>query len=167
MPEEIEKGRLKDLKDTYKSVLVLHGPNLNLLGERETDIYGRMSLNSLDRLLQKRGESLGARVTFYQSNCEGALVDKIHEARRSADGILINPAALTHNSYSIRDALAAVTLPVVEVHLSNIYAREPFRTESVISPVAAGVISGLGPDSYLFGLEALVKIIKRLRGEKD
>ncbi len=153
--------------DTLKKVMVLHGPNLNLLGSREPDVYGRVTLDQIDTCLRERGEALGVAVESFQSNHEGALADKIQEARGRADGILINPAALTHYSYTLRDALAAVNLPVIEVHLSNIYARESFRSRSVISAVAVGVISGLGSDSYLWGLEALVKIIEEHQGAED
>jgi 3-dehydroquinate dehydratase-2 len=146
-----------------KNVLVLHGPNLNLLGSREKSIYGTVTLAEIDRALVQRGGELGAAVHCYQSNHEGALVDKIQHSSGCSDGILINPAALTHYSYALRDALAAVGLPLVEVHLSNIFAREPFRAHSVISPLAGGVICGLGLSSYLLGLEALLNLIQEQR----
>ncbi|NMA92216.1 MAG: type II 3-dehydroquinate dehydratase [Firmicutes bacterium] len=141
-------------------IMVLHGPNLNLLGEREPGIYGRLSLSRIDRMLKEEGLALGVAVDCHQSNGEGELVDHIQGARRRYQGILINPAALTHYSYSLRDALVAVELPVIEVHLSNIFAREQFRHHSVISPVAEGIICGLGPESYRLGLQALVKILE-------
>lgn len=146
-----------------KNVLVLHGPNLNLLGSREKSIYGTVTLSEIDRALVQRGGELGYAVQCYQSNHEGALVDKIQHASGYSDGILINPAALTHYSYALRDALAAIGLPLVEVHLSNIFAREPFRAHSVISPLANGVICGLGTNSYLLGLEALINLIQEYR----
>lgn len=149
------------------NVLVLHGPNLNLLGSRETAVYGMLTLSEIDRALEQRGAGLGANVCCFQSNHEGALVDKIQQALGLSDGILINPGALTHYSYALRDALAAVGLPLVEVHVSNIFAREPFRAHSVISPIAGGVICGLGPESYLLGLEALVKLIKGEQGGRN
>lgn len=143
-----------------KKVLVIHGPNLNLLGEREPEIYGKLTLSRIDSALREQGTLLGAEVVCYQSNREGELVDQIQEARRRYQGILINPAALTHYSYSLRDALSASRLPVIEVHLSNIFAREEFRRYSVVSPVARGVICGLGLDSYRLGLQALVNLIQ-------
>ncbi|MEW5785658.1 MAG: type II 3-dehydroquinate dehydratase [Bacillota bacterium] len=152
-------GRSKKLNDTKKRILVLHGPNLNLLGRREPAVYGTTTLPEIDAALALRAASLGVAVDCCQSNHEGALVDRIQEAPGVYQAILINPAALTHYSYALREALDAAALPVIEVHLSNIFAREPFRHLSVISPVAGGVICGLGADSYLWGLEALVKII--------
>jgi len=148
-------------------VLILHGPNLNLLGSREKSIYGSTTLAEIDRALERRGRELDVAVQSFQSNHEGVLVDKIHQAAGYSDGILINPGALTHYSYALRDALAAVGLPLVEVHLSNIFAREAFRAHSVISPLAAGVICGLGPHGYLLGLEALVRIIREKQGDQN
>ncbi len=143
------------------SILVLHGPNLNLLGRREPELYGTRTLAEIDQFLKERAPDLDARVETFQSNCEGALIDRIQEAQGHFDGILINPGALTHYSYSLRDALSASRLPLVEVHLSNIFAREPFRRHSVISPVAGGIMCGFGEDSYLLGLEALLNMIKK------
>ncbi len=142
-------------------VLVLHGPNLNLLGGRDPDIYGSLTLEQVNEALKERGSNLRAEVDCFQSNHEGLLADRIQEAAHVYDGLLINPAALTHYSYVLRDTLAACGLPLVEVHLSNIYAREAFRQHSVISPVAGGVICGLGMDSYLLGLEALIRLIEK------
>ncbi|MBW4635380.1 MAG: type II 3-dehydroquinate dehydratase [Iphinoe sp. HA4291-MV1] len=143
------------------SVLVLHGPNLNLLGQREPGIYGSLTLAEIDRLLEEEGKKLQAKVICLQSNHEGALVDAIHEALRQHQGILINAGAYTHTSVALRDAIAAVNLPTVEVHLSNIYRREDFRHHSYIAPVAIGQISGFGVQSYLLGLQALVHHIRK------
>jgi 3-dehydroquinate dehydratase II len=142
-------------------VLVVHGPNLNLLGTREPEIYGATTLAEIDARLLAIGKEAACEVESFQSNHEGALLDRIHEARSWADGILINPGGLSHTSVALRDALAACGLPVVEVHLSNVFAREPFRHHSFVSGVAVGVISGFGPESYRLGLEAL---LAHLRG---
>ncbi|ABQ26013.1 type II 3-dehydroquinate dehydratase [Geotalea uraniireducens] len=136
-------------------ILVLHGPNLNMLGTREPEVYGKMTLDDIDSTLKELACELGVELTIYQSNSEGALVDKIQSAVGSFDGILINPAAYTHTSVAIRDAIAATALPTVEVHLSNIHSREEFRTKSFVAPIALGQISGFGADSYLLGLRAL------------
>ena len=143
------------------NVIVIHGPNLNLLGGRDPEIYGTLTLDEIDHALKEHGAVLGVKVDFVQSNHEGTLIDAIQNAAQKCDAILINPAALTHYSYALRDALTASNLPIVEVHLSNIFAREPFRNSSIISPIACGVICGLGLDSYLLGLEALVKILEK------
>jgi 3-dehydroquinate dehydratase-2 len=137
-------------------ILVLHGPNLNLLGTREPEVYGTTTLEEIDRQLALRAAKAGGEVRCFQSNHEGALVDRIHEGRAWAHGVLINPGALTHTSIALRDALAGVGLPAVEVHLSNVHAREEFRSRSLISPVALGVVTGFGTHSYLLGLEALL-----------
>src|SRR5512141_692763 len=142
-------------------ILVLHGPNLNLLGTREPGVYGRLTLAEINSALTSLARELGAEVTLFQSNSESVLIDTIHSAVASSDGILINPAAFTHTSVAIRDAIAAVALPTVEVHLSNIHAREKFRTRSFIAPIAIGQVSGFGLDSYLMGFRALFNHIKK------
>lgn len=142
------------------SILVLHGPNLNLLGQREPGIYGSLTLAEINRLLEEAGFKLQAKVFSMQSNHEGILVDTIHGALGQYQGILINGGAYTHTSVALRDAIAAVNLPTVEVHLSNIYRREDFRHHSYIAPVAIGQISGFGVQSYLLGLQALVNHLR-------
>jgi 3-dehydroquinate dehydratase-2 len=141
-------------------ILVLHGPNLNLLGEREPEIYGRATLAEIDAKLRDQAAASGASVESFQSNHEGALIDRIQAARRTHQAIIINPGGLTHSSVALRDALAATGLPVVEVHLSNIYAREPFRHVSYVSGIALGQISGLGAKGYELALEALLDRLK-------
>ena len=137
-------------------ILVLHGPNLNLLGEREPEVYGRTTLAEIDARLRKLGADSGVAVESFQSNHEGALIDRIHAARKDCDGIVINPGGLTHTSVSLRDALVAFAKPVIEVHLSNVHARERFRRHSLVSGVALGSISGLGAHGYELALQALV-----------
>jgi 3-dehydroquinate dehydratase-2 len=139
---------------------VLHGPNLNLLGLREPEIYGSVTLAKIDRLLEIDAEKLQVGISCLQSNHEGVLVDAIHAAREKHQGILINAGAYTHTSVAIRDALSAVQISTVEVHLSNIYKREEFRHHSYIAPIAIGQISGFGADSYRLGLQALVNYLK-------
>jgi 3-dehydroquinate dehydratase II len=143
------------------SILVLHGPNLNLLGKREPGVYGTTTLDDINRSLEAEAQSLQVQLSFLQSNHEGGLVDAIHAALDQHQGILINPGAYTHTSVAIRDAIAAVALPTVEVHLSNVYRRESFRHHSYIAPVAVGQISGFGAESYLLGLRGLVKYLEK------
>ena len=141
-----------------KSILILHGPNLNLLGSREPQVYGNYRLEDINQALITRATELGVQVRCFQSNHEGALIDALHEAREWADGIVFNPGAYTHTSVALRDAISAIEIPVVEVHLSNVYAREPFRHKSLLAPVCLGKIAGFGWRSYLLGLQALADI---------
>jgi 3-dehydroquinate dehydratase-2 len=143
---------------TSTSILVIHGPNLNLLGRREPEVYGTQTLADIDAELQAAAKELGVEIDCFQSNHEGELIDRIQEAMGASAGILINPGGFTHTSVALRDALVATSLPVVEVHLSNIFAREDFRQHSYVSPIAMGVISGLGADGYRFGLESLTRV---------
>ncbi|HEY9301419.1 MAG TPA: type II 3-dehydroquinate dehydratase [Phormidium sp.] len=141
-------------------ILVLHGPNLNLLGKREPGVYGTVTLDEINQLLEREAEALQIKVSPFQSNHEGVLVDAIHAAIGQYQGLLINAGAYTHTSVAIRDAIAAVAIPTVEVHLSNIYKREEFRHHSYIAPVSIGQISGFGAQSYWLGLIALVNHLK-------
>ncbi len=141
-------------------ILVVNGPNLNMLGKRDKTIYGEKTLAEIDALVKKQGEDLAIEVMTVQSNSEGALIDFIQEQERSAEGLIINPGALTHYGFSLRDALADTKLPIIEVHLSNIYAREDWRAESVIAPIATGQISGLGWRGYVAALRTLAAELK-------
>ena len=143
-----------------KKILVIHGPNLDLLGEREIDIYGKFSLDDINAQLEKLAKELGVEVKCVQLSGEGEIAKELGGARGKFDAVLINPAAYTHYSVAIRDAVAAIKLPTVEVHLSNIYAREEFRHKSVIASVATGQVSGFGVNSYLLGLRAAVELLK-------
>lgn len=141
-----------------KQLLVVHGPNLNLLGERSPEIYGRETLEELNVKILAYAETFGLTVKFFQSNSEGALIDFIQENRKWADGMVINPAAYTHTSIALRDAIEGCNIPTVEVHLSKVEEREPFRRHSMISDVCVATFSGFGPESYLKGIEALFRI---------
>mgnify|MGYP001368752874 CR=1 FL=1 len=146
-----------------KKILVIHGPNLNLLGSREVGIYGKVTLKQIDSELSKIARAQKVSLETFQSSHEGEIVEKIGGAKGKFDCILINPAAYTHTSVAIRDAIAAVSIPAVEVHLSNIHAREEFRRTSLISPLAAGQVSGFGLDSYRLGLMAAIGIAKKTK----
>lgn len=142
------------------SILVLNGPNLNLLGKREPTIYGHLTLENINTMLEQEANNLNVMLSCFQSNHEGVLVDHIHQALNNYQGILINAGAYTHTSIAIRDALAGVAIPIVEIHLSNIYKREDFRHHSYIAPIAIGQISGFGAQSYRLGLQALVNYLQ-------
>lgn len=142
-------------------ILVMNGPNLNLLGTREPEVYGTVTLDEIEARIAERASEIGIDVAFFQSNHEGALIDRLHEARGEFDGVVFNPAAYTHYSYALRDAIAAIGLPVVEVHLSDISTREEFRRVSVIEPVCVAQIAGRGIDSYLQGLEVLAALLRK------
>ncbi len=145
-------------------IFVLHGPNLNLLGEREIDIYGNVSLEEINNAIRKFADKAKVKVEIVQTNDEGDLINNIQEARNRSKAIIVNPGALTHYSYSLRDALGAVNIPVIEVHISNIYAREDWRQKSVTAGVAIGIIAGFGADSYLLAMQAALQLMKKNRG---
>lgn len=147
-------------------ILVLHGPNLNLLGSRENDVYGSVTLDAINRELEGLAKAEGVKLAIHQSNAEGELVDWIQKAAGAFDALLINPGAFTHTSIALRDAIAGVGIPAIEVHLSNIYRREAFRQHSYIAGVAVGQISGFGSDSYVLGLRAAVAHVKRAQAIK-
>lgn len=141
-----------------KKILVIHGPNLNLLGEREPGIYGSDSIEQLNSNIISRAKKLEMECEVFQSNHEGAIIDKLHAARTEFDGVVINAGAYTHYSYAIRDAIAAIKIPVIEVHISNVFARDEFRSKSVIAPVCRGSICGLGFGSYYLAVQALAEL---------
>ena len=147
-------------------ILVIHGPNLQLLGEREVSVYGKVTLKQINAALEKEAKTLGVALAIEQSNHEGAIVDRVGNARESFDAILINPAAYTHTSVAIRDALAACGLPAVEVHLSHIYRREDFRQHSMTAPACVAQVTGFGKDSYLLGLRGLVAYVLKDHSKK-
>ena len=151
-----------ELNINTKRILVLHGPNLNLLGTREPEIYGSLTLNDINEILKTRAKELGVdEIDFLQSNFEGELIEAIQKARGRYDFILLNAAALTHYSIALRDAIAAIPVPVIEIHLSNIHKREEFRHKSVIAPVVMGQICGFGVDSYIAALEIAIRKLRR------
>ena len=142
-------------------ILIIHGPNLNLLGKREPGVYGTVTIDEINKNLRQIAKKKGATLEIFQSNHEGEIVDKIGKAKNRFAALLINPAAYTHTSVAIRDAISATDIPTVEVHLSNIYSREDFRRTSLVAPVAKGQIAGFGIDSYMYGLEAAIKLTKK------
>ena len=142
-------------------ILMLNGPNLNLLGEREPEVYGRTTLAEIEDRVRRRAKELSCEVEFAQDNSEGGLVDSLQQARERCQGVVLNPGALGHYGLSLRDAISASRLPVVEVHLSNVHAREPFRHRLLTAQVALGVVTGLGPSGYLFALEALLERLRQ------
>jgi 3-dehydroquinate dehydratase-2 len=156
----MNKKNIHNYKEkTVKNILVIHGPNLNLLGARETELYGNLTLDDINGKLNTLGEELGVSVSFYQSNSEGDLVNEIQGALEDYDAIVINPGAYTHTSIALRDAILGVSIPTIEVHLSNIYRREEFRKKSMLADVAIGQITGFGVESYLLGLRAAVQVV--------
>lgn len=142
-----------------KNILVIQGPNLNLTGEREKGVYGNETYDSINTQIMESAESVGFTCNIFQSNHEGAIIDKIQEARLNCDGIIINAGAYTHYSYAIRDAIASIKIPCIEVHMSNIYGREDFRSKSVIAPVCAGHIAGFGKKGYFLAIHGLVEML--------
>ncbi len=148
-------------------IMVIQGPNLNMLGVREQNIYGPMKLEQIHEQMRAFAQQNGLDIEFFQSNLEGELVDKIQECLGDADGIIINPAAYTHTSIAIRDAISAVALPTIEVHISNIHAREEFRQKSLIAPVCAGQIAGFGPFSYHLAMVAMTQILNEIKAMRD
>ena len=141
-------------------ILVIHGPNLNMLGTREPEVYGSLGLDEINAQLEEKAAALGIELDLFQSNHEGEIVEKIQAARKLFDAVIINPAAFTHTSVAIRDALLLLEMPIIEIHLSNIYKREPFRHKSLVTDIATGQICGLGAQGYLLALEAVANLIK-------
>lgn len=141
-------------------ILVIHGPNLNMLGKREPGHYGTETMEEINRQMTQKGEQLGMKLDFYQSNCEGPIIDRIQSACDQTNGLIINPAAYTHTSLAIRDAILLLSVPVVEVHLSNIYQRESFRRHSMIADVVSGQISGFGSKGYLLAMDAIFHLLR-------
>lgn len=141
-------------------ILVLNGPNLNLLGEREVEVYGAAKLADIEAAISSLAEELRIEVDFFQSNHEGALIDRLQDARSNCHAVVFNPGAFTHYSFALRDAVSSISIPVVECHMSNVHARDAFRSTSVIAPVAAGQISGLGVSSYMLAVRAAAKLAK-------
>ncbi len=161
--EGAQNAAADDVSQASATVLVIHGPNLNLLGQREPEIYGHTTLEDIDNSLTQLGRELGLKVETFQSNSEGAIVDRIQHARGRSRVLVINPAAYTHTSVAIRDAITACELPTVEVHLSNVYAREPFRHHSTIAGIVVGRIMGFGAEGYLLALRAAKQLIESER----
>ena len=162
---DIHRGVGPDASEARMKILLIHGPNLNLFGTREPGVYGTITLEDINTRMVAAGKELGAEVRTFQSNHEGALIDAIHDARSWASGIVINPGAYGHYSHAIRDAIGSVTLPAIEVHMSNIHAREAFRRHSVLSEVVVGMVCGLGWRSYLCGIQSLVGLLRDRAGD--
>ena len=152
------KGVIVVARQIKKNILVVHGPNLNMLGQREPDLYGSQTLEDINRAILAKADKCGVDVTAFQSNHEGEIVEAIQNAAGNIDGLIINPAAFTHTSVAIRDAILLLKVPIIEVHLSNIHQREPFRQHSYIADIALGQITGLGASGYLYALEALAQM---------
>ncbi len=149
---------MKGRNDMIKKILVIHGPNLNLLGEREPGVYGNTTIETLNSNIIDRAKEQGMQCEIFQSNHEGAIIDKLHAARKEFDGVIINAGAYTHYSYAIRDAIAAIKIPCIEVHISNVFARDEFRSKSVIAPVCKGSICGFGSGSYYLAVQAMSEL---------
>jgi 3-dehydroquinate dehydratase-2 len=148
-------------------ILIIHGPNLNLLGEREPNVYGDQSYEALNKMITSYVEGLGYECEIFQSNHEGAIIDRLHQARLDSLGVVLNAGAYTHYSYAIRDAIATIKVPVIDLHISNVHTREEFRHTSVISPVCKGTVLGFGRDSYILGLMGLVRMLENGDGCND